>query len=367
VRHGIYAGDFALQFWIYSTDTVNNSYILDYGQQGANSLFVFFSNNAFYVRFNGSVSTGWDSTAAPGLGATFTWTHISVKRQSGLMSLYVNGIAASAPTTGSASNSTDIGTTASGEGNILSYNSFGTMASVKGYVCDFEFSRQASSFPSSNFTPPTAPIAPSARTMLMLNCNNGGVIDARTANIIETVGNARASTKVKKYGNSSLYFDGTTGKLTIPASPQHIFGTGDFTVEFWMNTADTAAGLITPATTGAGYWALLISSGTLYWQNAYNSSNLKTASLSGYLTNTWVHIAVVRNSGNLYFYFNGTAQGTATVDSTNYSGVTNALTIGYDSQTNGYYSGYIDDLRITKGYARYTSSFTAPVTGFLTR
>jgi len=112
---------------------------------------------------------------------------------------------------------------------------------------------------------------------------------------------------------------------------------------------------------------LLIYASTLYWQNAYNSSNLKTASLSGYLNNTWAHIAIVRYSGNLYFYFNGTAQGSATADSTNYSGAVNTLTIGYDPQGNGYYAGYIDDLRITKGYARYTSNFTAPTSALITK
>jgi hypothetical protein len=239
---------------------------------------------------------------------------------------------------------------------------------MNGYIDDLRITNGTAIY-TSNFVPPTQTLTNYSVTYpssLLLNFTNGGIIDQHSSNVLETAGNAQLSTSVKKYNVASMYFDGTS-RITMPSSPQWIFGTGDFTVEFWMNTADTSAGLITPATTGAGYWALLIASSTLYWQNAYNSSNLKTASLSGYLNNTWVHIAIVRYSGNLYFYFNGTAQGSATADSTNYSGVTNALTIGYDSQNNGYYSGYIDDLRITKGVARYTANFTPPTSAFITK
>ena len=152
----------------------------------------------------------------------------------------------------------------------------------------------------------------------------------------------------------------------VPASPLYMFGTADFTVEFWMNTSDTSFGLINPSsTTGAGYWAILVSGSTLYWQSAYNSTNLKSTSLSGYLNNTWVHIAIVRSSSVLNFYFNGTVQGTGTSDTTNYNGTTNGLYIGHDTQTNGYFAGYLDDIRITKGYARYTNNFTAPTAAFV--
>ena len=346
---GFSNGDFTIEFWAYPTVNARQDWV-DI-TDGTNRVLVYYSGSAitFYsVPSNAAAITG----PAMVLNA---WVHIALAKNSGSSRLFVNGV--------------QVGSTYATNQNYfttspitIGKDSAGSTY-VTGYISDIRIIKGTGLY-TSNFVPPTQTLTNYSTTYpasLLLNMNNGGIVDQHSSNVLETVGNAQLSTSVKKYNNASIYFDGSTSKLTIPASPQWIFGTGDFTVEFWMNTADTAAGLITPATTGAGYWALLIASSTLYWQNAYNSSNLKTASLSGYLNNTWVHIAVVRYSGNLYFYFNGTAQGSATADSTNYSGVTNTLTIGYDSQNNGYYSGYIDDLRITKGHARYTANFSAPI------
>jgi len=228
----------------------------------------------------------------------------------------------------------------------------------------------------SAFTPSTTPLtttsqSASASNVSLLTGQSNTFKDNSTNSFTltrNTAGSIKSKNPFQQNTGKSLYFDGTTNtKLVIPASPQWTFGTSDFTIEFWMNTTDTAAGVITPATTGAGYWALLIYSGSLYWQNAYNASNLKIVSLSGYLNNNWVHVAIVRSSGTLNVYLNGVAQGTGASDSTNYSGTTNTLTIGYDAAGNGYYTGYIKDLRITKGVARYSTTFTPPTTPLVSK
>lgn len=77
--------------------------------------------------------------------------------------------------------------------------------------------------------------------------------------------------------------------------------------------------------------------------------------------NTWAHIAVTRSSGVIRAFVNG-VQGYSTTDTTNYTA--SYMNVG------GYYSttyvmlGYIDDLRITKGVARYTSNFQPPQVAF---
>jgi hypothetical protein len=82
-------------------------------------------------------------------------------------------------------------------------------------------------------------------------------------------------------------------------------------------------------------------------------------------TNAWNHIAVVREgtgSNQTKIYINGTNDGTGTV-STNFN-QTDPLYVGANRAAGDPMKGYIDDLRITKGYARYTAAFTPPTTAF---
>tara|TARA_B100001939_G_scaffold314619_1_gene299190 strand:+ start:1280 stop:2008 length:729 start_codon:yes stop_codon:yes gene_type:complete len=79
---------------------------------------------------------------------------------------------------------------------------------------------------------------------------------------------------------------------------------------------------------------------------------------------TWKHIAVVRNAGTLTVYVDGTSVGSAST--ANWGGSTGTLRIGtyFGNSRVGYF--YMDDLRITKGIARYTGNFTPPTTAHLT-
>jgi len=219
-------------------------------------------------------------------------------------------------------------------------------------------------------TVPTAPLTNITNTSLLLNYTNAGIYDATSKNDLETVGNAQISTAQSKFGGSSMYFDGTGDYLDVSPSGFSSFGTGNFTVEFWMRTAGSSFNIINPATaTGTGYWALLVvtGSGGFRWNDAYNITNLWTQTATSVLDNNWHHIAVVRNgtgSGNVNIYFDGVAQGTAKTDSTNYNGASTAWRIG--SGNVGAFNGYIQDLRITPGIARYTANFTAPTAAFPT-
>jgi hypothetical protein len=93
-----------------------------------------------------------------------------------------------------------------------------------------------------------------------------------------------------------------------------------------------------------------------------NINNTNVGSTTAVLTTgTWYHIALVRSSGTVNLYVNGTSVGSATI--------TSAINGPY-IVVGGYYSssflfnGYLDDVRITKGFARYTSSFTPPTAAF---
>jgi hypothetical protein len=82
---------------------------------------------------------------------------------------------------------------------------------------------------------------------------------------------------------------------------------------------------------------------------------------------TWYYFAVVRSgsgAGNLVIYLDGTADATSGGAVTDNFNQTNILYVGASRTGTTPLNGYIDDLRITKGVARYTANFTAPQSPF---
>lgn len=166
-----------------------------------------------------------------------------------------------------------------------------------------------------------------------------------------------------KFGTHSIYNGGTNYYFYLPDSEAYIFGTADFTIEFWLKTAaGTNKVLVDRQGSSTTNWLLWINgSGKLEWYR--NSTSFKQGSLTNFSNNVWRHIAVVRNSGVLHFYVDGVEDGTGTLDTSNYSTAVSYLAFGgqVNSRNNSYdITGYFDDIRITNGLARYTSNFTAP-------
>ena len=166
-----------------------------------------------------------------------------------------------------------------------------------------------------------------------------------------------------------MLFDGTGDNLNLRNNTVFAFNTGDFTIEAWVYP--------TASHTGAGM-VIFDQRGTYNTNNGINmwlrgSTNQLVFSTNGNSEyggsgtapiNTWTHVAVVKTSGVIKSYVNG-------VLSTTFSYVTSlsdtSACIGRSTDTNPsyYFEGYIDDLRITRGLARYTENFTPPTTAFL--
>jgi hypothetical protein len=187
-----------------------------------------------------------------------------------------------------------------------------------------------------------------------------GVTSAQISNASLT---GNATTVLASYGYSAL-FNGTTSKLSIPSSADFTFGTGDFTIEFWIKTTDTVFEMVTQTTTSTPNWGIVFTSGNIYWQKGFAAEGL----LSTYptidpLSGSWTHIAFTRNgsgTGNIRFWINGVGQTAYSgADTTNYTG-TGPIQIAGTGNQYGFFNGYISNLRIVKGVAVYTGNFTVP-------
>lgn len=166
-----------------------------------------------------------------------------------------------------------------------------------------------------------------------------------------------------KFGGTSLFVNGgqSVGNTN---SLDFAFGTGDFTVEFWMyQTALQTKNLLDIAgSLGSDARPLLYTdtSGNLHW---YSNNTERIVSAGGLLTvNTGHDIAVARVSGTTRMFIDGTVAGSF-ADSTDMATVlgSGALQVPASSTR---WAGYIDELRITKGVGRYTANYTPATTPF---
>jgi hypothetical protein len=194
-------------------------------------------------------------------------------------------------------------------------------------------------------------------------------VNSGTSNkAITLVGSTSASSSSSMFYSGSFYFDGNADCVDVSASSDFAFGTGDFTVECWVNTSTYSTDTVyrrifmTDGPTGnaSGNFQLIIdiSAGALYlWSNTGDLDYVT----SGIVANgNWNHIAACRSGSTLRAFVNGIQVGSTTYSgsiSPN-SGTPRPRIGNYDgSGGGGDFSGYIQDVRIYKGVAKYTQNF----------
>jgi hypothetical protein len=209
-------------------------------------------------------------------------------------------------------------------------------------------------------TVPTTPLTAITNTSLLLNFTNAGIFDAATINDGQTVGNAQVSTTQAKWSPTSMAFDGTGDYLTTIDKPELRIGTADFTIEGWvyLNATGVAYGLVSKGTASTG-WSVNVTSGNKL-QFSYTATQLTGA--TSLVSGTWYYFAVVRSgtaSGNLRVILNGSTDATSAGAVNDNFNQTNVLYVGADRVAGAVLNGYLQDVRITNGYARTTSTPTA--------
>ena len=175
------------------------------------------------------------------------------------------------------------------------------------------------------------------------------------------------STSVKEFGSGSIFFNGSGGVNypLVNGGPIDI-GAGDFTVEFWMHapTQGSGEGCILE-TNNAGSVLSLVYSSTNQGLSMSGRTSASTPNNAVPL-NTWTAIAIVNHSGTVQLYVNGVASGSTSSWSPSTGFATCALVFGDASGVSIPYTGYLDEIRVTKGVARYTSNYTPAAAAFPT-
>tara|TARA_R110000744_G_scaffold190874_1_gene310075 strand:+ start:2916 stop:4616 length:1701 start_codon:yes stop_codon:yes gene_type:complete len=179
---------------------------------------------------------------------------------------------------------------------------------------------------------------------------------------ITVVNNTQHDTAQKKFGASSILFDGTNDELTIPDSADWVFA-GNFTIDFWIRTG-TAGDLMTHATSatagntnfdfrlggGGSQFGALVSNGSSFPINIVGGANLADSA--------WHHLALVRLGNRFDIYVAGTSVANAT-SAVSINDVSAPITIGKAFNGANDFNGHMDEIRISK-VARWDANFTPP-------
>jgi hypothetical protein len=355
-------GDFSVSLWVYFNEAENYDYLIDGRNSGQTtdtwSLSINFTNGAANKLMFASIPSGGSATAVLTSDTDFVtgqWYYISVSRSGTTSRMHFNGTQVAINTSDSTNYSTSPNT---------SY--IGTRYSLQqyfdGYMCDV---RVVKGTALSDYTPPTAPLTAITNTKFLLNPETS-ISDLSQKSEIQCFGDAATSTtQVKFAGTKSIYLDGTGDYLQISnVEDSWISGyTGDFTVELWWYPTNVSNGTYQEIlTAGVGFQLYMSPAAGL--SLVLSSNNTSSYFLDFWqehtmTSNTWQHLAVVRN-GNVYtLYVDGVSKATTTSSSTFSSG-TDPVQLGVYGGTLYPAVGYFQDLRITKGLARYTANFTPP-------
>ncbi len=231
------------------------------------------------------------------------------------------------------------------------------------------------------FVTDNAGFAQDADTVLLLHMDGSDGSTTFTDDSIQghtaTVdGNSQISTSESKFGGASGFLNGTDDTLQFPIDNDWSFGTGLFTVDFWVYRTSYNGGGGTKRLIGAfnaGFnfpdksdWYVSVSGDDdkiTFAVGDLNTDRVSMTSTTATVANTWYHIAVVREgtgTNQTKLYINGVEEAVGTF--VNDIGQRYSLFVngGILFPTELNINGYFDELRVSKGVARWTADFTPP-------
>jgi hypothetical protein len=374
-------GNFTVECWV----NINSvSYVNGGGARGASvfSSASGFSGNGWnleiggnssgvpnVINFNSRQGASQVTVSASVTMANGTWYHIAVVRSGTLTSIYLNGVSVGS---GTLSNQTITSVAALWVGgqDITNYQHW-----FNGYISNARIVKGTAVY-TANFTPPTSPLTAITNTSLLLLAGQQAPFRDSSSNAFTVTANGNAAgsgvepPSFVPYAGSG-YFDGTGDYLSCASNAAFAFGSGDFTVEYWLYASSwsLAPTIIDTRITGNsvnGYSDFITSGGVF----SLFLGNTTVYTMTGSLPlNTWTHIAVSRSGTSLRVFINGSQNGSTVTNSTVMSDTNLLVAInrGLTAGTIGpsFFNGYLSNVRLVKGTAVYTANFTpsaAPLT-----
>jgi len=372
-------GDFTWEAWIYPTTAQTNGTILSIWASISNGYGFWYTtdwtsgNFGSLTMYYGNYGSNESATSVRDLKITLNaWHHVAISRSGSSLKMFING------KEGTRSNYGANGLSWSDTRNFnnSSYNIYtngspgGGYDGANMYVSDARMT-VGTAWYTADFTPPTEPLtATNSNVQFLSYTNKNDIWDESSGNLLTKGGNATSSNTQRKFTTSSaMYFDGGGDSILVNNGDEIAdFKSDDFTIEFWLYMVDTgvntAIGWRSAGGAASTNWVIMYVDGLRFSVSdgsSYVVLNLGDAVLS---SGQWYHTAVTRNGNTFTMWIDGSSVGTATSSSA-IASTSRPLYIGYDPDTNANaMNGYIQDVRITKGLARYTSNFTPPTAEF---
>lgn len=380
-------GDFTIEMWVYPTRALSGTGIIGGTYTGGADTIPWAlasgttagassGSTLFFGNYNGSSWTSINTTYSL---TSNVWTHLSVTRSSGNLKIFANGVIV-----GTGNLTVNMSTD-----TVLRighrWDTSGTNSGFQGYMDEVRITKGIARY-TDRFVPQVGifPNTDTPNVTITFNIdrnydinydnvilgmhfdgsnNSTTFIDSSKYNRTITVnGNAKLATSPVKFGTASGYFDGSGDYLTIASDANLAMSTNNFTMEAWVYPLSLSTNMAITGTTAYNSGASLRLNANTIW---LDSSGSASKSVTAYpLLNAWNHIAVTRQTGDLFrFFLNGTQVGSDIIWSQNFSGQTVAVG-GSPADNSLWFNGYIDDLRITANVAKYTSNFTPDITAF---
>lgn len=200
--------------------------------------------------------------------------------------------------------------------------------------------------------------------VLAMHMDDTGLTDLK-GHAVTLKGNVARSSTQSKFGGYSAAFDGSGDLASVASSSDFAFGTGDFTIEFFVRQAVAGSAVLIDcrpnSSSNGAYITMYVDASVIY---LYVSAAVR---ITGPVVSAgaWHHIALSRSSGSTRLFVDGTQAGATYADATSY--ISCPVNIGSSGDLVWVLNGHIDDLRVTKGVARYTANFAVPTEAFPNR
>lgn len=289
---------------------------------------------------------------------TCRWFHLALVSSNGgsTVTLYVNGTSVGTQTDNTAFSAADAGSRLTIGGDSL-----GSLRYFSGLMSSLRFTSGQALY-TGNFNAPLVPAEAVTGTTLLVAqsfklVNDGLNTLGSTVGIPAVVPShpflPRAAT------SGAAHFDGAAA-LSVASTSALGLGTADFSIEFWYNPGSVASGTVFDMRSiGASSQSKI----RLYLSSTLRLSVADTDRIIGpaVVANQWYHVAIARVANVTSLYIDGISVGTFS-DTVDY-GAAGEVVVGVDGHTRntGFFSGYVNSLRVVKGSAVYAEPFSVPL------